>query len=179
MKTTSAGSPTGSTPGSSAPPQANDAELAAVAAEIRAQAPPPAAAAPAPGAAEREEALIDVTARMAEGDVALLAQLTEEDVAAIFELGFGVAADYRGPHWEMPAASPEAVRLAKFVKRSIDRHGWEWLAKWVPDVMAVLLLGYAISKRWQRDQELAAEANRKKTEQEEEQERVRRASASA
>jgi hypothetical protein len=110
-----------------------------------------------------EHEVLDRLERLAEGDPAELAaleSLTADDIADLCELSFGLVADIRGKHWELNPRS--AQRLAKWFKRSLDRHGWQWAAKWLPDVVALLLLGFEVWKRWEQDKEIAAAAAPKK-----------------
>lgn len=90
-------------------------------------------------------------------DPAQLETMTEGDIAATLELAFGVTADFRGRHWELPEVS--ARRIAKYVKRSIDRHGGVpvWMQQWWPDIIAALLLGLEVAKRVGMDRQQAAE----------------------
>lgn len=109
-----------------------------------------AAASPA-AAAEAEQDLLDRAERFASDPAALakLEGMTEEEIADLLELGFGLVAEFRGPHWEIHQRA--ARRVAKWGKKSLDRHGWEWAAKWLPDVMAVALLAFEIGKRVRED----------------------------
>ena len=139
-------------------------ELAQIAAEIRAAAPPAPAPGPAGAAAdELADELVGVAERVAEGDGKLIEALTADEWSDLFELLFGLTADFRGAHWELTPRA--AARLGKWVKRSVDRHGWEWVAKWMPDVMALGLLSYEIAKRVRTDRELAAAAGPKPVEE--------------
>lgn len=153
--------PAGAQSPSQPAPAASDAELGRIIGEIKASAPtveaPPAGAAPGATAANAdEEALLGIAERLAEGDATVLDDLTPEDIGDIFSLLFGLAADQRGPHWELPDAS--ARRIGKWVKRSIERHGWDWLLKYIPDVMAIGIVTYEIGKRVRMDRQLAATA---------------------
>lgn len=130
-------------------------ELARIAASIRSTGDRVAADA---GAADRaagevEQDVLDGVERLVTGDGAQLENLTEDEIADLFALGFGMMADYRGKHWELHDKS--ARRLGKWFKRVLDRHGWAFVAKWLPDVMAVLILGYEVTKRWKVDKEIA------------------------
>lgn len=77
-----------------------------------------------------------------------LGELEEEDVADIIQLGFGLLADSPGmEHWEISPA--RATRLARWVKRVLDRHlgTLGWVKAWLPEIMTGLLLGYEIWTR--------------------------------
>lgn len=134
-------------------------ELARVAAEIRAEGERVALpnADPNADAEDVQHAALDHMERIAEGDkdaLKALDDLTEDDLADLFDLGFGLVADMRGKHWELSPRS--AKRLGRCFKRTLDRHGWEWAAKWMPDVMSALFLGFEVWKRVARDRELAS-----------------------
>lgn len=104
-----------------------------------------------------EGELLDRAERIADGDPAALQalqDLSEEDIADIAQLVFGLVADRRGKHWELPDRS--ARRIGRTWKRMIDRHNWEWIAKWLPDTVAVGLLVFEAWKRWKIDRELVA-----------------------
>ena len=159
--------PASSADGTSAPdivgPSAPEAaELARVVAEIHAGGERVVAHAAAAGD-DAEGPLLDQAERIAMGDpeaLKALEDLTEADLADLFELGFGLVADLRQrKHWELSAKS--AQRLGRCFKRSLDRHGWQWAAKWMPDVLSALFLGFEIAKRVQRDREIAAAAQAK------------------
>jgi hypothetical protein len=118
---------------------------------------------PAPPPPEPEpeaiEELIDVGTEHIEriaNDPKLLEEMSEEDIAAFLELCFGLMADWRGPHWELPTKN--ANRLAKWIRRSIERHGGlpEWFKKYFPDLMCALLVSIEIGRRIKVDKELAA-----------------------
>lgn len=85
----------------------------------------------------------------------LVAQLTEEDLGDVIELGFGWVADTRGPHWEI--GEKQSRRLAHWLKKSLQRHPQllTWLGEWLPDVVCGLLLSYEIWARVRIDQQLA------------------------
>lgn len=159
----SAPAPTISSPGGDldapvgAPSPVDARELAQLAAAVRAEGDRVAVAAGDTErvAADAEQDVVDAVERFASGDGAAIAALTEDEIADLFQLGFGFVADARGKHWELHDRS--ARRLGKWFKRVLDRHGWEWVAKWLPDVMAVGVLGYEIGKRWRADKALAAE----------------------
>lgn len=137
------------------------AELARIASEIRATGDRAVASSSGDGAAaaaEAEHEVLDRLDKLADGDPATLAALealSADDIADLCELAFGLVADIRGKHWELSPRS--AQRLAKWFKRSLDRHGWQWMAKWLPDVVALLLLAFEIWKRWEQDKKLKGE----------------------
>ena len=79
--------------------------------------------------------------------------LTAEDVADALGLCFALVASARGPHWEL--TEPERERIGKWAAKAIERHGVDWLGKFLPDVCALSLLSYAILKRLQLDRALA------------------------
>lgn len=83
----------------------------------------------------------------------LLQELTAEDVADFLKLGFSLVAFRRGDHWVL--SEQEADHIGRWVKKSIERHGVEWVAKWLPDIMAGALLGYAIVRRVEVDTKIA------------------------
>lgn len=84
-----------------------------------------------------------------------LAKLTEEELAAVIELGFGLVADKRGAHWEI--SEKRSRRLAKWLKLVLQKHTdlWKWLAQWLPEAMLAALLSYEVWQRWRLDQEIA------------------------
>lgn len=85
----------------------------------------------------------------------LLTELTAEDVADFLKLGFSLVAFKRGDHWVL--SDQEAEHIGRWVRKAIARHGVEWVAKWLPDIMAGALLGYAIVRRVEVDNKLAAQ----------------------
>lgn len=103
--------------------------------------------------------LVDVVEELAEQPAGALSQrlaaMTEEDIAAVVELGFGLVSEIRGPHWEIEER--QSRRIAKWIRRSIERHGGvpAWLEQWLPDVMVAALLGQAIWVRVAKDRQLA------------------------
>lgn len=116
--------------------------------------------APAAEPSPDPEELIDAAAEAAEeliGRPERIADLTEEELAAVIELGFGLAAEWRGPHWEIEERA--ARRIAKWLRRSIERHGGvpAWVVKWLPDFFVLALLGSEVWKRVGRDRQLKAE----------------------
>ncbi len=101
-----------------------------------------------------EEALVATADRLAEGEVGLLNDLTEEEIGDVFALLFGLMAAQRGPHWELQRENSK--RIGKWVKRAIERHGWDWIEKWIPDLMALGLISYEAFVRFREDREIAA-----------------------
>jgi hypothetical protein len=101
--------------------------------------------------------IVDAAEQLAEGnlDASALALLTAEEVGDVFALGFALVADRRGPHWELDKKS--AGRIGKWVKRSLERHGAAWLEKWLPEVMAGMMLAYELGVRLREDQRLKRE----------------------
>jgi hypothetical protein len=141
-------------------PPAEPEEVTRAVAEIRAAAPPalpPPPPPPGPGLESDEltEPLIDRAERFAEGDLSELEKLTSQDIADVFDFLFGLAADWRGPHWELTPR--ESTRLGKWVKRAIDRHGWAWIAKYLPDAMALGLVCYEAGRRLRIEAKLVQE----------------------
>jgi hypothetical protein len=139
-------------------------ELARVAAEARATGErieaPSAAATDA-----QEEALISKAEAIASGDLKTIQELedmTADELADFFELGFGLTADFRGKHWEMERKA--ALRLGRWFKRVLDRHkgDWEAILRWAPEIFTSLLLSYEVIKRYRVDRELKAEAEKSK-----------------
>lgn len=128
----------------------SEPELAALEREIEAAVPPPAAE---PGRPD-VEAVVDTLGKVAELNNDALAQLGADDCADLLEMGFGLVADQRGKHWEM--TKPESTRIGAWMAKAVQRHGWEWLNKWLPDIMAALLIGLAVTKRVELDRKLKA-----------------------
>lgn len=138
------------------------AELDDLEAAVEREHPEPEPAAPAGGPDSElppmdptEEAVLGLAEDVMESPEQI-AKLTRDDVADVLTLGFGLVADRRGKHWEMPEGSSERARLAKWIHKSIERHGWDKFAEWLPDLFAVAVLGMAISRRVQKDRELRA-----------------------
>jgi len=110
-------------------------------------APGPEQSAPGPSDDDRAGALIDHIGEHPE----LLQDLTDEDVAEFCEMVFGIVAEGRGKHWEMPATSPEAKRIGKWMSKAVQRHGWAWIGKWLPDILSLALLLNAVTRRAKLD----------------------------
>lgn len=118
---------------------------------------------PAPVIPPEEAELVQRVSEAAEhleGDQSAeyLATLTADDLVDLVELAFSLVALKRGEHWQL--AHEEGVRIGKWARKAIERHGLGWVGKWLPDVMVSALLAYQILKRVERDKELAAEANK-------------------
>lgn len=143
--------------------QQQELDQAIAAGEANRPAPPvpPPAAEPDPATEALHKAsdfveTMDQGAAAATADRAqLLAELTQEDVEDFLKLGFSLTAFRRGDHWTL--SDEEAAHISKWVRKSIERHGVEWVAKWLPDVMAGALLGYAIVRRLEIDKKLKAD----------------------
>lgn len=152
--------------GVSSAPAERGTELAEVLREAESHRPPEPPPAPAsPGSAgddPEQEVVHRVSDMIAAGQGApageqadLLKSLTAEDVADFLELAFGLVAYRRGDHWKL--SPEESKRIGAWVRKAIERHGIEWVARWLPDIMAGALLGYAILKRVDKDRAIAAE----------------------
>ena len=83
----------------------------------------------------------------------LVAELAPEDVADLLGLAFDLVAERRGPHWRLE--DKEKERIARQLQKSALVHGMDWLGKYLPDVLAVALLAYAVLQRVQVDRDLA------------------------
>lgn len=138
----------------------DQAELDAIAGKVAAELEPAIAAEEAKAAATDE--LVDVAtekldelAKHPEEVQRTLALLTEEELATVIELGFGLVADSRGKHWEI--TEKRSLRIAKWLKLSLEKHGevLKWLAAFLPELVTGLLLAYEIWTRVQQDRELA------------------------
>jgi hypothetical protein len=134
-------------------------ELAAVAGEVAAELDQPTA--PTPDTPEDE--LVDLAvekldefAKRPEEVERVLALLTEQELADLLELGFGLVADQRGPHWEI--TSKRSLRIAKWLKLSLEKHGevLKWVASFLPELVTALLLTYEIWTRVKLEGELKA-----------------------
>lgn len=86
---------------------------------------------------------------MADGEVGLLNDLTEEEIGDLFSLLFGLVAVKRGAHWELPDRN--AARIGKWVKRAIRVHGLAWLEQWIPGLMSLGLVSYELFARLRVD----------------------------
>lgn len=149
----------------SSAPAAPGTELAEVLREAEAYRPPepPPPASPGSAAVDPEQEVVHRVSDMIEAgqgtpaseQADLLKSLTAEDVADFLELAFGLVAYRRGDHWKLHPE--ESKRIGAWVRKAIERHGIEWVARWLPDIMAGALLGYAILKRVDRDRAIAAE----------------------
>ena len=137
----------------------DQSELAAVASEVAAELDQPTA--PAPDTSEDE--LVDLAvekldefAKQPEEVERVLALLTEQELADLLELGFGLVADQRGAHWEL--TGKRSLRIAKWLKLSLEKHGevLKWIASFLPELVTALLLTYEIWTRVKRDGELKA-----------------------
>lgn len=105
-------------------------------------------------------ARVSEAAEHLEGDQSAeyLATLTADDLVDLVELAFSLIALKRGEHWAL--AHEEGVRIGKWARKAIERHGLAWVGKWLPDLMVSALLAYAILKRVERDKELAEQGKR-------------------
>ena len=81
--------------------------------------------------------------------------LTEEELATVIELGFGLVADSRGKHWEI--TERRSLRIAKWLKLSLEKHAelLKWLAAFLPELVTALLLSYEVWTRIKLDAEVA------------------------
>jgi hypothetical protein len=141
---------------SSTNPSSDPAELDQLDKKIEAAAPPlePAAAAGQDGAGEAASSDGPDVARTLDQlgeNPDVLGKLTQEDVREMIALPFAIVAVQRGEHWKLPAETEEAALIGKWVWRAVERHGWNAVASWMPDVLAVALLVNAIAKRVQLD----------------------------
>lgn len=146
-----------STSSTGEPIEAGDpAEFNAVAGQVQGEL----AAEPAPESPEDE--LVDVAvekldelAKHPKEVERTLALLTEEELATVIELGFGLVADKRGAHWEI--SEKRSLRIAKWLKLSLEKHGQvvEWIASFLPEMVTAILLTYEIWSRVQEDRKLA------------------------
>ena len=77
----------------------------------------------------------------------LLDGFGEEDFADVWELAFGLVADWRGPYWELQTHSK--LRLGKWSYRVMRRHPelLAWLAKNAPDLVLGFILVIEIGRR--------------------------------
>lgn len=100
--------------------------------------------------------LLSAADQLADGQLTVLQSLTAEEIGDVFVMCFGWVADQRQAqrlpyeHWELSPKS--ALRLGKWVKRSIEIHGFAWVEKWLPDVLVVLFLAYEVQARRRLDQ---------------------------
>jgi hypothetical protein len=144
------------------PPPVNPDELAKIAADVAAdeaaRTKREGGASPALLAQEaKEERLLGIAEEVAAGDASWLAELTAEEIGEMFQLGFGLWADRRQAaqlpydYWELSDKS--ALRLARWLKRSIAMHGLAWVEKWLPDLLVAGFLYYEIQSRRRRDAE--------------------------
>lgn len=157
-------------PKSEAPEAGLSSELAqAEATVLRETAPPPPPPPPAPPEAPdeelvalAEEKLEELAAKPSDID-RMVRNLSEEELAAVIELGFGLVADRRGPHWEI--SERRALRIAKWLKRTLDRYPaiLSLLGDWLPGIVTALLLGFEVWVRIRRDRELELEKKRAPT----------------
>ena len=148
-----------STSSTGEPIEAGDpAEFNAVAGQVQGEL----AAEPAPEPESPEDELVDVAvekldelAKHPKEVERTLALLTEEELATVIELGFGLVADKRGSHWEI--SEKRSLRIAKWLKLSLEKHGQvvEWIASFLPEMVTALLLTYEIWSRVQEDRKLA------------------------
>src|SRR5689334_22483139 len=98
-------------------------ELASVQAQVIGAIPPAPEPQPAPSADDDSpDALLGEVEKIAK-DPSILADMSEEEIALVAELLFGLVSDWRGPEWEMPAESKAARRIAAWARKSIERHG--------------------------------------------------------
>lgn len=97
---------------------------------------------------------------------ATIDQLTEEELASLLELGFGLVADHRGPHWELTARS--SARLAKWLKLCLVKYPtlWKWLEDKLPIVALSGLVSYEVWVRVKIDREQKAAREKKAKPQE-------------
>jgi hypothetical protein len=140
-------------------------ELADVAAEVAEAVAPAAGESGRPAAVgdTAEDELVDVAAdklhEIATEPGALdatMAQLTEEELGLLFELAFGLVADYRGKHWELNERASR--RLGKWLKLTFDRYPALWLRvqQYLPLAVLAGLVSYEVWARVRIDRELAA-----------------------
>jgi hypothetical protein len=135
----------------------SDDELARLEADVATRFPEPPPPPPPPGASAGAGA--DPADEVAEGlelvgeHPELLDEFSDQDFAEIWELAFGLVADWRGPHWELPARS--SLRLGKWSSRVVRRHPelLQWLAKNAPDLILGLLLVIEVGRRIGRDRQ--------------------------
>lgn len=105
--------------------------------------------------------LLDAADQLVDGQLGVIAQLTVEELADVFVLIFGWVADQKQAaglpwqHWELSPKS--ALRLGKWLKRSIAMHGLAWLEKWLPDILLVAFVLYEVQSRRRLDAAYAAE----------------------
>jgi hypothetical protein len=137
----------------------NQAELDDIAGKVAAELQPDPAAPDAKAAATDE--LVDVAtekldelAQHPEDVQRTLQLLTEEELATVIELGFGLVADSRGKHWEI--TERRSLRIAKWLKLSLEKHAevLKWLAAFLPELVTALLLSYEVWTRIKLDGEL-------------------------
>lgn len=135
-------------------------ELDEIAGKVAAELQPDPAAPDAKAAATDE--LVDVAtekldelAKHPEEVQRTLALLTEEELATVIELGFGLVADSRGKHWEI--TERRSLRIAKWLKLSLEKHAelLRWLAAFLPELVTALLLSYEVWTRIKLDAEVA------------------------
>lgn len=113
------------------------------------------------------EELVAAADRLADGQLGVIAELTEEELGDVFALIFGAVADYKeaqmkeatgqdglGKHWELSPKSGR--RLGKWLKKSLAIHGMEWLEKWLPDVLLVVFVWSEIAARRRMDAAILA-----------------------
>jgi hypothetical protein len=145
---------TTTTPTTSAGDPGELAELAAQVAEIEPPVAPPGAEPPPPDD-ELEDTIDAKVTELEEHPERIdeLAAFDEQDLADVCQLAFGLAADRRGPHWELPDKS--AKRLGKWLKRLIDKYGLEWLKRWLPELATALFLAIEITSRLREDARIA------------------------
>lgn len=130
--------------------------LRRAAAEARAATPPP----PALAGEDPDERLMldrisDATEELVDKaeDPLELAKMTADDLVDLVELIFSFAALAKGSHWEL--AQAEGDRMRRWFQKVVQRHGAAKAAKWLPEVVAIGLLVYAVSKRVKEDKRLA------------------------
>lgn len=126
-------------------------ELAGAVADVGGEVPPADESAQADA---EEEKLLDLADAIAEDPGKVFADLEPEDVAEFLAMGFDIMAERRGEHWRL--VEKEKARLSKHLTKVFQKYGFDWLGKWLPEIMSAALLYAAVARRLRKDDELAA-----------------------